>query len=145
MWSFEHTEQTTATPERLWAYYVDAVTVPLWDPLVAEIRRNGPFATGTTGTSKPPQGPRVKSLLTEVAPYTSYTEVNQLPFARLSWTHRITPTQSGSTLTHGVIFSGPLSSLFALFLSKNFAHGIPLAMQRLVQFAEQGPPELHRK
>lgn len=71
MWSFEHTEQTTATPEQLWAYYVDAPIAPLWDPLVAEIRRHGPFATGSTGTNKPPHGPRVKSRLTEVVPHTS--------------------------------------------------------------------------
>lgn len=145
MWSFEHTESTTATPEQLWAYYADPASAPSWDHLVAEIQINGPFATGTTGTNRPSRGPRVTFTLTEVTPYSSYTEVNTLPLAKLTWTHRILRTPVGSTFTHGVIFSGPFSSFYAFFLAKNYAQGIPRAMRTLARSAELGPPPPYRK
>lgn len=137
MWSFEHTESTAATPEQIWAYYADPESAPSWDPLVAKIEINGPFATGTTGTNTSTTGQRVKFILSEVTPYSSYTEVNPLPLAQLSWTHRITPTSTGCTFTHGVILSGPLSGLYALLLGRSFKQGMPVASRNLARRAEQ--------
>ncbi len=140
MWSFEYTKSTTATPEQIWAYYADSTTAPLWDPLVAEIQMNGPFVTSTTGVNKASNGQKVKFVLTEVTPFSSYTEVNQLPFAQIVWTHRVTPTSAGCTFTHGVLISGPLSWLYTLLLGKSFKQGMPIASNNLARFAEAGPP-----
>ena len=145
MWSFEHTESTTATPEQIWAYYTDPASAPSWDPLVAHIKIDGPFTTGTTGTNTSAQGQKVKFTISEVTPFSSYTEINSLPLARLTWTHRIIPTPTGCTFTHGVIISGPLSTLYAFLLAKNFSQGMPIASRALARRAEQGPPSSHKK
>lgn len=141
MWSFEHTESTTATPEQIWAYYTDTDSAPSWDPLVAKIEINGPFAVGTTGTNTSSTGQKVKFIISELTLYRGYTEVNTLPFARLAWTHQITPTSTGCVFTHGVILSGPLSGLYALLLGRSFKQGMPVASRNLAHRVEQGPPQ----
>lgn len=142
MWSIENTETTTATPEELWACYVDTDSGPSWDPLVAEIKLHGPFATGTTGTNKPPVGPKLKFIFTEVIPFSSYTEVTKAPGAEMTFTHSLTSTPNGTTFTHGIICQGLLSGLYALILRKNYTRLLPIAMKALAHTAPQGQKSL---
>lgn len=38
MWAFEHTETTSATPDQLWARYIEPATWPQWDHGIAAVR-----------------------------------------------------------------------------------------------------------
>jgi len=44
MWRFERTETTSATPEQLWARYVDPTTWPQWDHGAERVTSDGPLS-----------------------------------------------------------------------------------------------------
>lgn len=60
-WTFEHTEDTVASPESIWALWSDVTTWPVWDAGVDSVTLEGAFAAGTKGMLKPAGGPRACS------------------------------------------------------------------------------------
>jgi len=97
---------------------------------------DGPLAVDTRGILKPVRGPATPFTFTEVTPDVGFTDVSRLPLARLTFTHRIEPTPTGSTFTHSVTITGPLSPLFARVVGRNVATGLPRAMRQLARLAE---------
>lgn len=136
MWTFEHTELTSATPAQLWARYAEPTTWPEWDKETASVTVQGPFVVGTRGTLKPVKGPATPFAFTEVNPEVGFTDVSRLPLARLTFTHHIEPTATGSRFTHRVTITGPLSPLFARVIGKKVAASLPTAMRALARLAE---------
>lgn len=139
MWSFEHTQNTTASPEQIWAYYAATDLAPTWDPVIKRIEVHGPFVQGTKGHNHPVGGGRFPFEYTEVTPLRSYTEVTKAPFARLAFTHTITSTPEGSAFTHGVQITGTLAWLYTLLQRKSYQNGLPKASQNLARLLEQQP------
>lgn len=139
MWTFEHTETTSARPAQLWARYAEPETWPEWDHQVARVTVQGPLAVGGRGTLHPVKGPATGFLFTEVTPEVSFTDESRLPLARLRFTHRIEPTSVGSRFTHSVTISGPLAPLFARVIGRGVVAGLPAAMQALARRAEAMP------
>lgn len=136
MWTFAHAETTTATPAQLWARYREPETWPEWDHQTAAVTVRAPMAVGVRGTLKPVGGPSAAFTFTEVTPGAGFTDVSRLPLARLTFTHHIEPTATGSRFTHGVTITGPLAPLFARLLGARIAAGLPAAMRRLARLAE---------
>jgi len=136
MWMFEHTETTSASPERLWARYAEPGAWPAWDHEIATVTVEGPMAVGTRGRLKPVNGPASRFTFTEVTPEVGFTDVTRLPLARLTFVHSIESTPSGSRFTHRVTIDGPLSRLFARVIGRNVAAGLPIAMRSLAELAE---------
>lgn len=136
MWTFEHTELTSATPPQLWACYAEPTTWPEWDQETARVSVQGPMAVGTRGTLKPVKGPATPFTFTEVIPGVGFTDVSRLPLARLTFAHHIEPTATGSRFTHRVTITGPLSPLFARVIGRKVAASLPAAMRALARFAE---------
>jgi len=139
MWTFEHAETTSAAPEQLWARYQDATTWPEWDHEIASVTVQGPMAVGTRGTLKPVKGPATPFIFSEVSPHVGFTDVSRLPLARMTFSHQIEPTPTGSRFVHRVTISGPLSPLFARVIGRNVAAGLPVSMQALARLAETAP------
>lgn len=139
MWTFEHSEITSAAPAQLWARYVDPSTWPEWDHDVAAVTVQGPVAVGTRGRLKPVKGPAVSFTFTEVSPEVDFTDVSPLPMARLTLAHHIEPMATGSRFTHRVTIDGPLALLFARIIGKPIAAGLPAAMRALARLAEAAP------
>lgn len=144
MWSFEHTETTSATPTQLWARYVDPTTWPEWDQDTARVTVESPMAAGVEGTLKPTKGPATKFVFTEVTPEVAFTNVSRLPLARLALTHRIESGVAGCRFTHRVTITGPLSPLFAQLVGKGIAAGLPSAMRTLARLAESAAAKTDR-
>lgn len=136
MWSFEHTETSTAGAARVWDQYADPSRWPEWDDGLKAVSFTGPFAVGSTGRLKPVGGPATTFRLTQVTPQASFTDVTRLPLARLTFSHRIEATPGGSRITHRVEFSGPLSPLFARLIGRSIAADLPETIQRLARQAE---------
>ena len=136
MWTFEHSETTSATPAQIWARYVEPSTWPQWDHETATVTIEGPFAVGTRGRLKPVKGPAAPFAFTEVTPEVSFTDVSRLPLARLTFSHLIEPIPTGSRFTHRIEITGPLSPLFARVIGSNIAASLPTAMKQLARLAE---------
>ncbi|MGQ0837251.1 SRPBCC family protein [Actinokineospora sp.] len=136
MWTFEHTETTSASPAQLWARYAEPATWPEWDHETATVTVDGPMAVGTRGTLKPVRGPATPFVFTEVTPAVGFTDVSRLPLARLTFSHVIEPTEAGSRFTHRVAISGLLGPVFARVIGRTIAAGLPTVMRELARLAE---------
>lgn len=135
MWNLTYTKRTSASREAVWASYEDFSTTPEWDPLVAEIRTNGPLAVGRKGHNKPKRGPALPSVVTEVTPGTSYTEVVRLPGASTSWSHVLADAGPDLEITHAVTCTGPLAAVYGLLFRRSFEQGMPVALDGLARRA----------
>ena len=139
MWTFEHTETSSATPEQLWARYSQPATWPEWNQGMTHVTLDGPFATGAKGTLKPAHGPKTRFTLTAVEPLRTFTDVSELPMARLTFSHVVEPVGAGVRFTHRATISGPSSMLLARLIGKNIEANLPGSMRTLAQLAEQTP------
>jgi hypothetical protein len=137
MWSFEHTERTTAAAPRLWERYSDPASWPDWDHETESVTLDGPFAAGTRGRLKPKAGPATKFEIVEVTDGRSFTDVSFLPLARMRFSHTIDPQPDGAAITHKVTITGPLSPLFGRLIGKKVAAELPGAMRRLGELAAE--------
>ncbi len=140
MWQLEYTQTTTARPDTIWRWYLDHASAPSWDPLIGEIRVEGPMAVGSGGRNKPRSGPSVPFTYTEVTPGHSYTEVSRPPGARMAFTHLLVEGPHGTSVTHGMECEGRLTPLYRLVLGQAYRKGMPEALTNLLRLAEQGPP-----
>jgi hypothetical protein len=50
--NYRHRIEADVSAEAIWSLYEDVTTWPQWDSQAEWISRDGPFATGTTGTMK---------------------------------------------------------------------------------------------
>lgn len=137
MWTFQHTETTTATPEQLWRLYQDPTTWPEWDHQIEDVTVDGPFETGATGTIKPVGGPRTRFRMVEVTEKVSFTDVTRLPLAKMRFDHWIEPGVGDTSFVHRVTITGPLTPLFARVIGRKVADELPAAMRTLAARAEQ--------
>jgi hypothetical protein len=50
--SYTYSVQAAVSPAAVWSLYDDVRTWPAWDDQAEAVTRDGPFATGSTGTMK---------------------------------------------------------------------------------------------
>ncbi|MDX2469744.1 MAG: SRPBCC family protein [SAR324 cluster bacterium] len=127
--------------EKVWASYTQVNQWAEWDhSLVCSRLDFGDdpinFTEGATGWLQPKKGPKVKFVLTEVAPEVSFTSRSQLPLDRLPLAslaieHVIAQRGDQVTITHAVTFSGPLGFLFGYLIGKEIKKDLPQALLNL--------------
>ncbi|WP_165486094.1 SRPBCC family protein [Frankia sp. Cppng1_Ct_nod] len=139
MWTFEHTETSSATAEQLWARYSQPATWPEWNTGMTDVALDDLFVPGAKGTLKPADGPRTRFTLTAVEPNRTFTAVSELPMARLTFVHVVEPLGAGIRFTHQATISGPSSLLFTRLVGKNIMATVPGSMRTLARLAEQTP------
>ncbi|MFE9122722.1 polyketide cyclase [Streptomyces sp. NPDC007172] len=54
MWEYEHSIETSATPEAVWRLWADVENWGSWNAEIEQIEISGPFAAGTQITMTPP-------------------------------------------------------------------------------------------
>ncbi|MFE9534980.1 polyketide cyclase [Streptomyces sp. NPDC006691] len=54
MWEYEHSIETSATPEAVWRLWADVENWGSWNAEIEKIEISGPFAAGTQITMTPP-------------------------------------------------------------------------------------------
>ena len=54
MWEYEHSIETSATPEAIWRLWADVENWGTWNAEIEKIEMSGPFAAGTQIAMTPP-------------------------------------------------------------------------------------------
>src|SRR5213083_2213969 len=80
-YTYTHAVETDVAAGAIWALYEDVSTWPAWDAQAEEISREGPFATGSTGTMKFVGQEPLAYRLTKVEPLREF--VDETPVDRL--------------------------------------------------------------
>lgn len=108
MWRTEHTHDTDAAPEAVFALWADVEGWPAWDASLIATALDGPFAAGTTGTLRPHGMPGpIAFALTAVEPGTGFADETRLGPLVLRFEHRVEPRGAGSRIVVSVEAEGP--------------------------------------
>jgi hypothetical protein len=128
---------SSAPPSAFFERWADIDTWPEWDEAVRWVRRDGPFAEGTTGTLKPRRGPTVSFVIETVRPDREFTDRSSMPGASLTIRHLLSVGDSGRTgVEVEVSLDGPLARVWKLLVGRGIAASTPAGLRRLVEVAE---------
>ena len=141
MWSFEHSVECRASREFAWQFWTTFSNWPAVDSSVESVTLDGPFATGTKGTTYPRGMDAVRWELIEVQDYKSATIEIPAPGAVLQciWTFEDT-ANGGARLTQRASIEGERADDYAA-MGAMMEQGMPQAMQRMAEAIDQGHNE----
>ena len=108
MWKTEHTHESAAAPEAIFARWADVEGWPSWDASLITTTLAGPFAAGTTGTLHPLGMPEpVAFTLTGVEDGAGFSDETRLGPLVLRFDHRVEPRPGGSRIVVSIEADGP--------------------------------------
>jgi uncharacterized protein YndB with AHSA1/START domain len=137
--TFQHSVETSATPEAVWRLYSDVATWPAWDDAVERVTLDGAFAPGSVGTFKLHGQDPLDFRVLEVEPQRGFTDETSIPGGVVRFRHRIEPLDDErARLTHAVEIEGPAP--VAEQIGALITAGVPETMTRLTELAEEATP-----
>jgi Polyketide cyclase / dehydrase and lipid transport len=137
MWEYEHTVETTATPDVLWRHWSDMPAWPEWNEGIEKIEINGPFEVGTTFTMTPPGDDPVTMQLTEITEGRSFTDVMDTGDFVVTTFHRLEQTPGGQTrVIYRTEISGPAADEIGPQIGPAITGDFPEVLAALVKLAE---------
>lgn len=89
VWRNEYAIETSATAETIWSIFRDVAAWKSWNAGIEEIEIEGPFATGTWFTMKPPGEEALRSQLIEVRENACFVDETQVGDLVIKVAHRI--------------------------------------------------------
>jgi hypothetical protein len=108
MWTTEHTHDSTAAPQAVFALWADVQGWPAWDASLVAATLDGPFAAGTTGTLHPQGMPEPIAFdITALEPGAGFADETRLGPLVLRFTHRVEPREGGSRIVVSIEADGP--------------------------------------
>jgi hypothetical protein len=128
---------STAPPSAFFERWADMDSWPEWDEAVRWVRRDGPFAVGTTGSLTPKGGPKVAFVIQTLVPGREFTDRSTMPGAALTIQHLVEVRDDGRTGIDIVVsIDGPLARLWKAVVGRGIAESTPAGLRRLVEVAE---------
>jgi hypothetical protein len=108
LWEADHTLDTEASPEAVFAVWADVEGWPGWDASLVATTLDGPFAAGTTGTLHPQGMPEpIAFTITAVDEGAGFADETRLGPLVLRFTHRAEPHGAGARITVTIAAEGP--------------------------------------
>ncbi len=128
-WLLEHAEVTTAGRDFVWEYWTD---VTHWVDPPARFDLDGPFASGSRGTTLLPDRELLHWVIRNVEPGISYTIESQLEGAVLlcQWFFEALPDQ-GTRLRQRIGVAGPAAAQHVESVRQGFGPTLPEGMRRI--------------
>src|SRR3989442_8721909 len=110
---YEHSVDSTATADAVYALWSDVTSWPKWDTSVESVTLNGDFEAGTSGVMIIPGQPPIDYTLTEVLPGKGFSDETVIPeVATLRFIHLVEPNGDGVKITLRVEVEGPAAQVF---------------------------------
>jgi Polyketide cyclase / dehydrase and lipid transport len=107
-YSYLHEAEAEVSAEAIWALYENVSTWPTWDSEAELITRDGPFATGSTGTMKFRGQDALHYRLTKVEPLREFVDETPVGELVVRVSHRLEPLDSGRLrITYAAEIEGP--------------------------------------
>lgn len=137
--TFQHTVETSASPQAVWRLYSDVATWPTWDAAVERLTLDGSFEPGAVGTFKLHGQDPLEFRLLEVEPERGFMDETSIPGGVVRFRHRIEALGDGQVrLTHAVEIEAPAP--LAEQLGAKIMAGVPETMIRLAELAREATP-----
>lgn len=128
-WEIVHSVETTASPAFAWNFWTD---VRNWDDPPAKFELDGPFATGSRGTTRLPGQEPLRWFIAEVTPPSAATIEISLDGASLSFQWRFEGLPDGRTrLTQRIALQGEKAELYLSQVKAAFTANLPGGMNKM--------------
>jgi len=129
LWLLEHSEDADASPEFAWSFLTEVAN---WDDPPARFALDGPFATGSRGTTRLPDREPIHWTIGDVRAGRSYTIETELDGATLLCEWRFDPILERRTrLTQRLGLSGDDTAAQAEGVRAMFAPTLAAGMRRI--------------
>jgi hypothetical protein len=129
----KHTVATKATPIQIWKIWEDVENWKTWDEQIELSRLDGPFQTGTTGSTKFVGTPLFKTLLTKVEPHKLVVQEAYLFYAKVVSYQSMRQVDDKTEVTFQVEIRGPLSLFYACMIRRFIKKKIPPEMELMLK------------
>jgi hypothetical protein len=116
----EHSIETTAAAETIWALFRDVSGWKTWNAGVEHAALEGPFAEGTWFTMAPPGQDPLRSKLVEVRDNERFVDETSLGPLVVTVAHRIERVDGRTRVTYAIDASGPGASEVGPMVSSDF-------------------------
>ena len=114
----EASQETTASPAKVWAVWSDVNRWPDWNPDMNESRIDGPLKLGATGMINTKSGGKHDVVVTHYEEGRSFElESTALPGTKMAIRATIAPNGTGSRITQGFEPRGLLAPLVGQMMS----------------------------
>ena len=131
---------TAASPQAVWRLWSDPGTWYEWNPNVARMDLNGPFANGTTGVMHTRDNRAHQIQFANIQDGRSFDlETDVLPLTHFTFHCEVVPRTGGSTISQGIVMSGPLSFVFSPLAGDRIAATFEPLLKGLADRAEAAP------
>jgi len=132
-WTTEYRRDIAAPPQRIWQIFTDVEGWKAWNAGIESIAIDGPFATGTWFTMKPPGQEALHSCLIEVRENECFVDQTRVGDLEVVVTHRIERLSSTtSRVSYAVEATGPAAAEVGPMVSADF----PDVLAALARVAE---------
>jgi hypothetical protein len=133
----EASQETTASPARVWQVWADVNRWPEWNPDMKESRLNGPLKLGATGMIDTRSGGKHDVVVTHFEEGRSFElESTALPGTKMAIRATIAPAGAGSRITQGFEPRGLLAPLVGPMMSGQILKTFNSVMAGLKQKVE---------
>jgi len=135
-YSYTHTIEADVTAEAIWALYDDVTTWPAWDAQAELVTRDGPFATGATGTMRFVGQEPLSYRLSKVDPLREFVDETPVGPIVVRVSHRLEPLAPGRLrITYTADIDGPAEQ--AQEVGPKITADFPDTMTSLVALARE--------
>ena len=136
MWKYEHSIETGAAPEALWARLADVATWAEWNPDTEKAELDGPFAAGSRITMTPRGEEPVILQLAEVRENETFVDIAQFGGVVIRTMHRLERLSANRTrITYQTEISGPAADELGPQVGPAITADFPETMAALVRAA----------
>ncbi len=140
MWEYEHSVQTSASPEVLWRYWSDVAAWPTWNDGIEKIEIDGPFAVGTRITMTPPGDEPVTLRLVEIVPGERFVDEFDGGDFVIRTVHRLEPAGDGTRIVYRTEITGSAAAEVGPQIGPAITGDFPDVLGALARLAESRPP-----
>ena len=133
VWRGEYGIETSAAAETVWGIFCDVPGWKTWNAGIERIDIDGPFATGTWFTMKPPGEEPLRSRLIDVRENECFIDETRVGDLAITVAHRIQSLGPGRTrIVYAVDAQGPEASEIGPAVASDF----PQVLAALARLAE---------
>ncbi len=137
MWTYEHSVNTSASPETVWKIFTDVPGWTSWNAGIEQVSITGPFAQGTVFHMQPGGQPMLTCRLVHVQENAYFEDETILGDICVLVGHRVQRLNDClSKITYSVKVTGPGAEHVGPAITEDF----PQVMQALLVFAQRSQP-----
>jgi polyketide cyclase/dehydrase/lipid transport protein len=137
MWTYEHSVQTSASPERIWSLWADVTGWPAWNADIERIELIGPFAAGSTILMTPIGGEPIELRVAEAVEPEFFVDEARLDELVVRTIHRVRRVSPGAAeVTYRTEITGPEADTLGAEIGPEITADFPQTLAQLTARAE---------